>query len=54
MHSFVFAFLFVISGASIAQPSSEKLPDVIRSIAIAGTEPIVAEATEPAPEIRTD
>lgn len=53
MHSFVFAFLFVISGASIAQPSSEKLPDVIRSIAIAGTEPIVAEATHAASRQKT-
>lgn len=44
MHSFVFAFLFIVSGGTIAQPSSEKLPDVIRSMAIAGTEPIVAEA----------
>lgn len=45
MHSFVFALLFVVSGATIAQPSSERLPDVIRSMALAGTEPIVAEVT---------
>lgn len=45
MHSFVFAFLFIVSEATIAQPSSEKLPEVIRSMATAGTEPIIAEAT---------
>lgn len=45
VHSFVFTLLFVVSGATIAQPSSEKLPDVIRSMALAGTDPIVAEAT---------
>lgn len=45
MHPFAFAFLVVFSGATLAQPPSEKLPDVIRSMAVAGTEPIVSEAT---------
>ncbi len=53
MRPFVFAFLVVFSGATLAQPSSGKLPDVIRSMAIAGAEPIVAEATHAATQQKT-
>jgi hypothetical protein len=50
---FVFAFLVVFSGATLAQPPSEKLPDVIRSMARAGAEPIVAEATHASTQQKT-
>lgn len=45
MRRFVFVFLAVFWGAALAQPTPEKLPDVIRSLAKAGTDPIVAEST---------
>lgn len=53
MHSLVFALLVVVSGTTLAQPPSAKLPEVIRSMAIAGTEPIIAEATQPTTQQKT-